>query len=61
MVYIPIVILASVLWLAGAPFAFAHAVIERSEPPASASLAVPPSRLVAVFNEPVDPAFSSVV
>src|SRR3990172_4806520 len=53
-------VLAALLWLALAlPPATAHGTLERSDPVSSASVDVPPRKVVLWFSEPVDPAFTS--
>ncbi len=47
--------------MAWASPAFAHGILERSEPPPNASLPAPPKEVVLWFNEPFDPAFSSAI
>lgn len=47
--------------LGGAPYlAWAHATIVKSEPAKDAQLVASPPAIVLAFNEPVEPAFSSV-
>ncbi len=47
--------------LAAAPFlAWAHATIVKSDPARDAQLAASPPAIVLTFNEPIEPAFSSV-
>jgi copper transport protein len=56
------VILVLGLWAVSAATgpASAHAVIERSDPPANAALRQSPAQVVLRFTEPVDPALSSI-
>ncbi len=53
-------LLCALLWWTGAEQrAAAHAVLERSSPPANAALENPPGRVDLWFTEEIDPAFSS--
>jgi len=54
-------VLTAAAVLAGASPAAAHAILERSNPPANTTAAPSLQRVVLRFTEPVDPAFSSVV
>ncbi|MDR7543447.1 MAG: copper resistance protein CopC [Armatimonadota bacterium] len=58
----PLVPLALILglWIAACAPAFGHSVVERSSPAPNAALDAPPGQIELWFNEPVDPAFSSV-
>jgi copper transport protein len=48
------------LWVTQATPAFAHAVLERSDPPPNAALRESPKQVVLRFTEPIDAALSSV-
>ena len=53
--------IASAALLASAPYlAWAHATIVTSEPAKNATLTASPPAIVLAFNEPVEPAFSSI-
>jgi copper transport protein len=53
-------LLALCAWLASAGVGAAHGVVERSVPAANTSVDVAPRQIELWFNEPVDPAFSTV-
>ncbi|MDR7464800.1 MAG: CopD family protein [Armatimonadota bacterium] len=57
---LPLLLMAGV-WAASATPAAAHGLLERSDPPAGASLAEAPRRVVLRFTEPVDPKFSTAI
>src|SRR5574341_2243310 len=48
------------LWATQTTPAFAHAVLERSDPPPNAALRQPPEQIVLRFTEPIDAALSSI-
>ncbi|HEY6102132.1 MAG TPA: CopD family protein [bacterium] len=58
--HVGIVVFLSGLLVTGATPAFAHAVLERSDPPPNAALREPPTRITLRFTEPIDAALSSV-
>jgi hypothetical protein len=54
----------AVLWLAVAVVlpatAFAHAMLERADPPAGSEVSTPPQQLILTFTEGVEPLFTTV-
>jgi copper resistance protein C len=50
----------SLLLLTGAPTAFAHAFLERAEPPVGSSVPTAPHVLLLHFTEGVEPRFSTI-
>ncbi|MDQ7859386.1 MAG: copper resistance protein CopC [Armatimonadota bacterium] len=55
-----VLVLVLAVWLIAAGQAAAHGVVERAVPAANSSVTVPPRQIELWFNEPVDPAFSTV-
>jgi copper transport protein len=53
-------LLALGLWAIWVPPVFAHAVLQRADPPPNASLQDAPRRVTLWFTEPVDPTLSSI-
>jgi len=58
----PLILLSLVLglWLSACTPAFGHGVVQRSSPAPNAALDAPPRQIELWFNEPVDPALSTV-
>ena len=55
-----ILLSTAIVFALAAPAAWAHAALQRSEPPAGSTLAAAPKQLRLHFNEALEPAFASV-